>query len=137
MTDIWAPLPRTTDFSAAFWDHADRGELALPECGDCRHLYYPPRRFCPACAGDQIGWRVLSGRGRVFSHSTVLTSFHGQDWVGQLPYIAALIDLEEGPRMLSRIVGAETVTSGDAVTAEFVPVQGRRLPYFRLTGGAA
>lgn len=128
---IWAPLPHPTAFSAAFWDHADREELALPACGDCGTLHYPPRRFCPHCASEALSWTPVSGKGRVFSHSTVLTSFHGQDWTGQLPYIVVLVDLEEGPRMLSRLVGAGEIAAGDAVEVAFVEVEGRKLPYFR------
>ncbi|OWU84213.1 hypothetical protein ATO6_14310 [Oceanicola sp. 22II-s10i] len=134
--DLWAPMPHPTGFSATFWDHADKGELALPKCEACDALHYPPRRFCPECGGDALTWTAMSGRATVVSHSTVLTSFHGQDWVGQLPYVVVLVDLDEGPRMLSRLVGSDTIARGDRVHVTFAEVQGRRLPYFTPEGAA-
>jgi len=127
--DLWAPLPRPTAFSATFWDRAGAGELALPKCDACGELHYPPRRHCPACGGEALTWTAMSGGATVVSHSTVMTSFHGQDWTGQLPYVVALVDLDEGPRMLTRLIGAETTARGDRVRVTFAEVQGRRLPY--------
>lgn len=135
-TDLWAPLPQPTEFSAAFWDHADREVLALPACDACGTLHYPPRRFCPDCGSEALTWTPLSGRATVVSHTTVHTSFHGQDWAGQLPYVVALVDLAEGPRMLTRLVGGEGIATGDPVRVSFVAVGDRKLPYFTPEAGA-
>ena len=73
--------------------------------------------------------RPSSGRGTVFSFSDVQVSFYGTAWESQLPYTVILVDLDEGPRMLSRLVG-KGVAIGDKVQVHFVEVEGHRLPYF-------
>jgi uncharacterized OB-fold protein len=69
----------------------------------------------------------------VHSHTTDFTSFYGPDWEGDLPYTVLLVDLEEGPRMLSRLVGDDDgLAIGAPVQVDFWPIDGRRYPFFRL-----
>ncbi|KAA0578564.1 OB-fold domain-containing protein [Azospirillum sp. B21] len=74
----------------------------------------------------------MSGRGTVFSHSHVHVAFQGGAWSGQLPYTVVLVDLAEGPRMLSRLIGADApaVRGGDAVSVVFPQIGDRRYPFF-------
>jgi uncharacterized OB-fold protein len=130
------PLP--TPDSRAFWEACNREQLLLPRCEPCRHAFYYPRMACPRCGARELSWIEACGRGVVYSHTTVHTSFHGPDWEPDLPYTVLLIDLEEGPRMLSRLVGEDQgLRTGAAVHVEFVAIDGRRYPYFRLAAERA
>ena len=128
--EIKAILPQPTEESAPFWAGCDRGELLLSHCGECGHRFYYPRRLCPKCGADSPKMRPSSGRGTVFSFSDVHLSFYGTAWASQLPYTVILVDLDEGPRMLSRLVGEGGVAIGDRVQVCFVEMDGHRLPYF-------
>ena len=137
MEDLIAILPTPTAASKPFWDACDRGELKLPHCQSCDRTFYYPRRNCPHCGSATLDTRKSAGKGRVFSFTHVHVSFYGSQWESQLPYTPVLVDLDEGVRMLSRLIGSdrETVAVGDRVAIEFVEIQGRKLPFFRRQGG--
>lgn len=135
MHDLRAVLPEPTAASAPFWEACDRGELTLPVCQECGLIFFYPRIHCPACGSRRLGWRRASGRGTIFSFTHVAVSFHGPDWESQLPYSVVLVDLAEGVRMVSRLIGegSAAVRTGDAVAFTFPLIEGRRLPYVELT----
>ncbi len=137
MSELRAVLPQPTAASAPFWDACDREELVLPVCDDCGETFFYPRIHCPKCASPSLGWKRASGRGKVFSFSHVAVSFHGEEWASQLPYTVVLVDLEDGPRMASRLIGEgrDAVRSGDSVTVTFPEIDGRRLPFFQRDEG--
>jgi uncharacterized OB-fold protein len=131
LAKIEAMLPRTTAFSAPFWEGCDREELLLCHCGACGHVFYYPRPHCIACGSEDIALKPAMGTGRVFSFTHVSVSFYGPAWNSQLPYTVVLVDLDEGPRFLSRMVGADTsqVAAGDLVRLHFISFDGHKLPY--------
>jgi uncharacterized OB-fold protein len=131
-TPVVAELPHPTVDSQPFWEGCQRGQLLLQRCADCHHLFYYARRLCPACGGTQLQWEAASGQGVVYSYSQVQVAFQGPHWQSQLPYTVVLIDLVEGPRMLSRWVGpsGQIPQVGQRARLIFVEVQGQRLPYF-------
>lgn len=137
MENLIAILPTPTAASAPFWQACDRGELQLPHCLRCDRVFYYPRRYCPHCGSFELDTRKASGRGHVFSFTHVHVSFYGPQWELQLPYTPVLVDLDEGVRMLSRLVGPdrELVAVGDRVSVAFAEVQGRKLPFFRRDQG--
>jgi len=132
--EIKAILPKPTADSAPFWEGCDRGELLLARCGECGYRFYYPRRLCPKCGSSLIGFEASAGTGTVFSLSEVRVSFYGPAWESQLPYTVVLVDLDEGPRMLSRLIGhgGSKVCIGDRVRVRFIEVEGQKLPYFEL-----
>jgi uncharacterized protein len=134
MTDVKAILPTPTADSEAFWQACNDHRLVLPSCVTCSHLFYYPRQMCPRCGGADLDWREVSGRGRVYSFTHVEVSFYGPMWEPDLPYTVVLVDLEEGPRMLSRLVDAQPtdVAVGAEVYVKFVTVDGQAIPMFRL-----
>ena len=136
---LHAVLPRPTTASQPFWDGCGRGELLLPHCTACGHIFYFPRLHCPKCGDREPGWLKSAGRGRIFSFTHVTVSFHGPRWDSQLPYTVVLVDLDEGPRMLSRLIGDDRhkAASGDAVEVVFPEVEGQRLPFFRRSPGSS
>jgi len=95
------PIPAATPETAHFWEGTLVGELRLQRCDACDHVYFPPRPFCPGCSSREVSVFTASGRGRLASyviHERPHPAFDG-------PYAIALVDLEEGPRMMSNIVG--------------------------------
>jgi uncharacterized OB-fold protein len=101
MTD--RALPAITPETAHFWEGTRAGELRLQKCAACSHVYFPPRPFCPQCASANVG--ILRASGRATLHSYVI---HHRPVPGFTPpYSIAVVQLEEGPRMMTNIVEIE------------------------------
>ena len=124
--------PPIGDESQPFWDATREQVLRLPWCTDCERAIFYPRSFCPTCLGSAIEWRDASGRGTVYA-VTVESRPQNPGMAAMAPYAVALVDLEEGVRMLTNIVGtpADEVTIGQPVTMAWEPLSdGRHLPVF-------
>ena len=94
-------LPEPTPETRHFWEGCKDGELRLQRCTDCDHNYFPPRPFCPRCGSREVSVFKASGRGVL--HSYVI---HQRPTPGFTPpYSVAVVQLEEGPRMMTNIVG--------------------------------
>lgn len=98
------PLPPVTKLNAPFWEGTKRGELRLQNCTECGHWWFPPSTHCPNCLSRKYEWKAVSGRGKVWSW-IVMHQRYFREFEADLPYNIALIELEEGPRMMSRIAG--------------------------------
>jgi uncharacterized protein len=95
------PLPVPTPETMHFWDGTKSGELRLQRCDDCRHVYFPPRPFCPRCASPKVSTIKASGRAKLYSYV-----IHHRPAPGFTPpYAIAVVELAEGPRMMTNIVG--------------------------------
>ncbi len=105
------PLPVPSPESEPFWRAARERRLSLPQCGDCGKVRFPPSGHCPACGAAAHEWVDLSGAGRVFSFVTY-HRLYNKGWEGELPYVVAVIELAEGPRILSTLTG---IAPGDVV----------------------
>ena len=93
------PLP--TPETQHFWDGTREGEIRLQRCDACAKAYFPPRPFCPACGGRKVSVFKASGRGKLYSYV-----IHHRPVPGFTPpYAIAVVELEEGPRMMTNIVG--------------------------------
>jgi uncharacterized protein len=108
--------------TASFWDGCLNSQLVVPRCDACSELIWYPRRFCPFCASTAVTDTVLSGRGTVYSF-TIIRKGVGP-FRDAAPYVLAYVELEEGPRIQSNIVGVDpaTVHIGQAVHVVFEPV---------------
>lgn len=128
------PAPVVNADSAPYWQGARDNKLLLQRCSDCGTLRFFPRYLCTECGSDNTGWVEATGRGTVHSF-TVVHRAAFPEFQERTPYVVALIDLEEGPRMMSNIVGADAldVAIGDAVTVEFEDRgdDGAKVPQFR------
>jgi uncharacterized protein len=101
------PLPEITPVNQPFWDGAKAGKLMMQRCRDCQAWVFCPRPICVECNSDKLEWVQMSGRGKVFSF-TVIREVVGHDLRGfapDIPYVTAWVDLDEGPRFCSNIVG--------------------------------
>lgn len=106
--------------SQAYWDGARENRLMIRKCKSCGKTHFMPRYLCPSCWSTELEWIQASGRGTVHSF-TVIRRAPLPEFVGEVPYVVALIDLEEGPRMMSNIVGADALETkiGDQVEVCF------------------
>jgi uncharacterized protein len=110
-------LPTIEGDTREFWDGLRDGKLLLRRCTACRAVHYYPRPFCPSCWSADVEWVEAGGGGHVYTYSMV----HRNDlppFQQQVPYLAAIVELDEGPRIMSRLVDVE----GDAVDIG-LPVQ--------------
>lgn len=123
--------------TATFWEGCAAGRLMIPRCDGCGELIWYPRGFCPWCASTSTTWTEMSGRGIIYSFTISRRGMGSFADVG--PYVPAFVELEEGPRLLTNIVGcdAEILEIGQAVSVVFEPAgtgpDGRALaiPRFR------
>lgn len=140
------PLPQATPETQHFWDGTLEGELRLQRCDDCDHVYFPPRPFCPACASHAVNIEVAGGKAKLYSY--IINHRPHPAFAG--PYAIAVVELEEGPRMMTNIVDVEQTPEALIldmpleVTFKRVagPASGAgesetAIPYFRPAGGAA
>jgi uncharacterized OB-fold protein len=119
--------------SRAYWEGLEQGELRIQRCRSCAKAVFYPRSICPYCHSDQLEWIVASGRGTIYTYTVLHQAFGA--FAADVPFIVALVALDEGVRMLSRIVDAprDQVAIGAAVEVTFATVgDGVTLPYFRL-----
>lgn len=96
-------LPEPTPETAPFWEGTKRHELRIQFCRDCQRYYFYPRPFCPRCLSDKTDWRTVSGRGKL--HTYVINHRAAPGWEADAPYVIAIVELDEGPRMMTNIVG--------------------------------
>src|ERR1043166_4949849 len=106
VNDYKKPIPVPSLESKPYWEGVRAHKLVVPRCDDCGHHWFPPSRHCPNCNSANIGWHESSGRGKVFSFVVFHRVYH-PGFTGEVPYVVALIELEEGPRLLSNVVRSE------------------------------
>ncbi|HEY5644721.1 MAG TPA: OB-fold domain-containing protein [Pseudomonadales bacterium] len=136
MAESKRPLPKPTPETAHFWEGTLAGELRLQKCDDCAHVYFPPRPFCPACSSRCVSVFPATGRGVLDSY--VISERPHPAFDG--PYSIALVRLEEGPRMMTNIVGCaqtpEALELDMPVRVTFERVsEGIALPLFEPAAG--
>ena len=95
-------IPGTTALTQPYWDGARRHELLIQQCAACGHRWHPPLPVCPECHSADVAWTPVSGRGRVYTYTTVYHATHAA-MADKVPYIAALVELDEGPRVLTNL----------------------------------
>jgi uncharacterized protein len=96
-------VPRPSPETQPFWDGCAAGELRMQRCRGCDELYFPPRPACPRCLSDDVTWETLSGKGTLHTYLINHRAAPGFE----PPYAIAVVQLDEGPRMMSNIVGVE------------------------------
>ncbi|WP_171114662.1 MULTISPECIES: OB-fold domain-containing protein [Streptomyces] len=97
-------VPEADAFTRTYWDAAAHGRLLVRRCWACGRAHHYPREFCPYCWSEDVTWEEASGRATLYTWSVV----HRNDlppFGERTPYVAAVVDLAEGPRMMTEIVG--------------------------------
>jgi uncharacterized OB-fold protein len=124
--------PVVDDQSRPWWEAAARGELLVRRCLACGALSHHPRPFCPECWSNDVVWHPCSGRGTLYTWSVVRVN-DAAAWSDRVPYVVAMVDLEEGPRLATQLpdVDPADLRIGMAVEVRFQRLAGRRpLPVF-------
>jgi uncharacterized OB-fold protein len=126
-------LPGVDDMTGPYWAAAADHRLVMQYCAQCGFTGYPPVPSCPRCHTRELTWREVSGRGSVHAYTTVYHPVHPV-MAESLPYTLVLVDLAEGPRMLTKLrdCAPEDVSVGLAVEVVYDDVtDGIALPQFR------
>ena len=104
MSEYLKPIPVPSKESRPYWDGLKQHRLMTPRCEDCKHHWFPPSHLCPHCGSDRSQWAEVSGRGRIYSFVIYHRVYH-PGFADEIPYAVAVIELEEGPRMISNVAG--------------------------------
>ncbi|MDX6284878.1 MAG: uncharacterized protein QOG53_363 [Frankiales bacterium] len=127
------PAPRLEPESETYWAAAKDGRLVVQRCESCGHHQFYPRAHCLQCRGP-VAWVEVSGRGTVYSYTVIRQNF-SRSFKHLIPYVVALVDLAEGPRLMTNVVGCDPrdVRIGAPVQVRFEPVSDEvALPLFEL-----
>ena len=127
------PIPRPAPESKPYWEAAAGHRFEIPRCNACARFYFPPARSCPHCLSADVGFAPASGRGKVFSFVVFDRVYH-PGFEHETPYAVALIELEEGPRLISNVIGVdpEKLRCDSPVAVVFEDVaEGVAVPKFR------
>lgn len=129
---IGGPMPEVTPGNQLFWDGTAQGELRLRCCNSCGERFRFVSDWCPACWSTDLHWQVASGRGVVHAMTLVHMAPYASV-AARVPYVLALVQLPEGPTMMSNIVGCDPqqVCIGMKVEVSFEARGGLMLPQFR------
>lgn len=119
MSDLPAPKPAITPETEAFWAATTDGRLLLRRCTDCETVYHYPRALCPDCLSGDTEWTEASGEGVIYSY-TVIRQTRGE-YSDATPYVLAYVELVEGPRVMTNVVGndPDDLEVGQAVEVVF------------------
>ncbi|MEP9378667.1 Zn-ribbon domain-containing OB-fold protein [Aquabacter sp. CN5-332] len=125
------PLPIINADSGSYWGGANEGRLMIRACKACGAKHFMPRNLCPHCWSEDLEWVEASGHGTVHSF-TVIRRAPLASYAGRVPYVVALVELHEGPRMLTNIVGEDALATciGDAVEVCFERRGEQAIPQF-------
>lgn len=117
MSDLPTPEPAVNPETEAFWEATKEGRLLIGQCNDCGESYFYPRRRCPHCFSKDTDYVESSGKGEIYARTV------NHESPGDYPdsFVLAWVELEEGPRMMTNVVGADPgeVEAGMAVEAVF------------------
>ena len=133
------PTPHALPTTQPYWDAAEREELHFQRCSDCRLAFLYPRICCPCCGSAAVGWERASGRATLYSY--VINHLPAPGFEGDAPHVIAIVQLDEGPRLLSNIVGVEALPENlpldMALQVAFEDRSGQNVPVFRPSGANA
>ncbi len=104
--DPQRPLPQITPEARPYWEGARDGKLMLPKCRACGKAFLYPRVACPFCASRDVAWVQATGRGRLFSFE-IAHQILNKAFKVKTPVVLAMVELEEGPRLLTNLVDVE------------------------------
>ncbi len=126
------PLPAPDEVTRPFWSACAEHRLCFQQCRACGYRWLPASVVCPRCWAGECDWVPSEGEGTVFSLAVYHRAYHPA-FQALLPYVVAVIELAEGPRLVSNLVGVQPqdVSVGMAVRLEFLDLDDRALPLFR------
>jgi len=138
MADHDKPSPRISPETQSFWDGCRLGELRYQLCRGCGRVQFYPRVLCAGCGATALEWRRSRGEGSIYT-VTVVYRAPTPAFRGDVPYAIALVDLDEGFRMMTNVLGPdpESLAIGDRVRVVFEARGDLALPQFERSRGPA
>ena len=133
MPDWNKPLPTIVGETRPYWESCRRGQLVIQQCALCREYQFYPRGICAHCWSEDVQWVAATGRGTVWTY-TVTYQNRTPGFAEDVPYVLALVELEEGVRLFTNIVecNPQEVRIGLPVEVTFVRANDRvTVPYFK------
>jgi len=100
------PVPRVNETTKPYWDGARLGKLLLQRCNACRTVVHYPRAWCSKCWATDLEWIEATGRGHVITF-TIVHQAPYESYAADVPYVLAVIRLEEGPQMMANVLGVD------------------------------
>jgi hypothetical protein len=101
--DYAKPLPAPSPLSEPYWQALREGKVRIQRCSACDGYVFYPRPHCPACLSKELGWVDVSGRGKLYSYTIVRRAMNPA-FADDVPYVYAIVELEEGPRLMTNVV---------------------------------
>jgi uncharacterized protein len=99
------PLPKSSPWSQFFWDNTKKRKLMIQQCEDCGKFIFYPKLVCPFCLSSNLRWVESSGKGKIYSF-TIVNKYPPTGF--SVPYVVAIVDLEEGVKLCTNIVNYKT-----------------------------
>lgn len=135
MNDVKRPLPSIDEYDTRdFWAATKDKKLTYQQCKKCSTIVFYPRRHCTGCTNGALEWMTARGTGSVYTYSVVRQSYH-PFFRNKIPYAVAWIDLDEGPRLLSNVIGVDNpltdIKIGMKVEVEWEEYEELNIPLFK------
>lgn len=127
------PMPFPTPVSEPFWAACRRHELVVQHCVTCDGLAFYPRSTCPSCGSAELAWRRVSGRGTLYTYTVARRPTHRR-LAARVPYVVAVVELDEGPRLTSTVLDADpdSLVIGQRLAVDFEDHDDISFPVFRV-----
>lgn len=124
-------VPAVDSLTEPYWSGAQAERLMLQHCRACAACWHPPQPSCPRCLSEDVAWRASSGRGRLYSYTVVRHPTH-RALAGDVPYVVAIVELDEGPHLVTGIRDCDPagLEVDMPVRAVFIDAGPQKLPYF-------
>ena len=123
----------TNSLTSPFWLGASKGKLCLQRCSTCSHVEFYPKKYCSHCLNDSLEWFESTGLGTIYTF-TVIYRAPTKEFTEKVPYVVALIDVDEGARLMANILSPiEKVKIGARVEVIFEEKEDKVLPQFKLS----
>ncbi len=125
------PLPERTALTEPYWKRLEEGLLHYQRCNRCRHAWLPPRAECPECLAEDWAWHAASGRAKLVSWVVFHLAYHDY-FKDRVPYNVAIVELEEGPRLISNITGGAELKIDQPLRLVIEVENGVSIPRFKV-----
>jgi hypothetical protein len=131
--DLQIPMPEFNELNQPYWDSLVKGNLSFQHCTCCGHNWLPARSECPQCLEDKWTWQVATGKAKLISWVVYHMAYHPA-FAKRLPYAVAVVELEEGARLISNVIGVddfESLKIDQALHLVIEQEQGLAIPRFK------
>ena len=105
-TPVPVPAPERDALNTPYWDSLKKGMLSYQRCNACKHAWLPARSECPNCLAADWQWQAAAGGAKLISWVVYHMAYHPA-FANRLPYTVAVVELDEGPRLISNVIGIE------------------------------